>query len=475
MKKIIIATLLLFLSANVFAQSDDWASVRIPMTNYAEIAGYSNYKTYDLLTFSYSDELQETHGGRYSGPLYDWTSNPSNSDFKIISELKSLKITLVTFDKGVADFTGDVKAQIKVFDKDGKQIYSDLIQAVGVKFSTDKYATKDELKVAEKELFKEAYYSAVPVLLQSFNKDVKDEVNTKGEPMLIVKKAKGFPEAEKMNAEVTAIQNIKTEDPYEYKKELEAHKDFWKNEIATVQGDKASLLKGVALYNLAFLDIFTDDFKSAMSCMEQLQSTEISKDAKAKIGRIYEIYQKKFTPEPPMAHSDSYTSKVSIDQLLSNAKYLELNGTIELKNGESLSGKCLITRRNMYESDGGQIVSLDKADYWVSLNDSKKIKLSEVKTITTADGDIYQYNSGELLKRVYTSAKIDVYKPAFPEESKTCYFQKPGGKLESSPLIGGGKWLKNLFGDCPELVSKIDSKEIKDELEMARYYGDSCK
>ncbi|MDR0660685.1 MAG: hypothetical protein LBG19_07780 [Prevotellaceae bacterium] len=81
----------------------------------------------------------------------------------------------------------------------------------------------------------------------------------------------------------------------------------------------------------------------------------------------------------------------------------------------------------------------------------------------------------EILKRAYTSPKIDVYRMVFPQESNTYHFQKPGGKLESASLIGVGKWLKNLFGDCPELINKIDSKQIKDELEMGRYYGDSCK
>ena len=473
MKKLFVAALLLF-STNVFAQSDDWGSVRIPMMDYAKMPGYTNYKTYDLLTFSHDKKGQELYGGRYTGPLYNWTSNPANADFKIILEQKTLKVTILSMANGIANLSGEVKAKVKVFDKDGKLIYDDLINAMEVKFSTDKYATKDELKAGEDELFRETYHNVIPVLLKGFKNDVTNNISTKGEPMLVVKKAKNMPEADKMNAEVASIQSIKVEDPKEYRKELESHKEFWKDAVANAQGDNASFFKGVALYNLAFLNIFTDDFKGAMGCIEQLHSTAVSKDAKTKIGRIYEIYQKKLTPEPPMIHSADYTSKVSIEQLLSNIRYLGIDGELELNDGKTLSGKILISRINMHETESSGIVSLDKADYWVQVGD-EKVKLSAVKSIKGSNGNVYLYGSGEIKERVYTSSKIDLYKTVFPEETNTCYFQKSGGKLESSPIIGGGKWLKKLFEDCPELIQKIDSKQIKSEFEMGRYYGDSCK
>ena len=472
MRKIITVALLLF-STSAFAQSDDWAPVRIPMIDYAELAEYANYKTYDMLTFSFGEEAQDLHGGRYSDLLHSWVSDPANADFKIISEFKSLNITILSFDKGVASFTTDVNAIISVFDKDGKQVYREPVQAAGVKFTTENYKTKDEIKSREKEVFKEAYVKAIPTLLSGFDKKTKNREYTKSEPMLTIKKAKGILEAEEMNAEVVAIQSIKEEDIATYKQRLEEHKDIWANTAANAKGDKASLLKGVALYNLAFLNIFTDDFDGAMNCMGKIHSTAISKDAKAKIGRIYEIYQKRHKPAPQLRHADSYASKVSTDDLLTAAKYFVVDGELEQEDGSKLSGIIRISRKNMHETAPG-IVSLDKPDYWVELGDTK-LKLSKVKTIMGTDGSIYHCVSRELLKRLYTSAKVDVYNAIFPSESNIFYFQKPGGKLESAPLIGAGKWLRTFFADCPELVSKIEAKEIKSGLEMGRYYGESCK
>jgi hypothetical protein len=189
------------------------------------------------------------------------------------------------------------------------------------------------------------------VLLKIFKNDISNSITTKGEPMLVIKKGKNMPEADKMNTAVATIQNIKIEDPVEYRKALETHKDFWKDAVADVQGDKASFLKGIALYNLAFLNIFTADFDGAMNRIEQIHSTAVSKDAKAKIGRIYEIYQKKYTPEPPMVHSTDYVSNVMMGSLLSNEMFLNMNGEVEQKDGAVLSGKILIYRKNMHEPE----------------------------------------------------------------------------------------------------------------------------
>jgi hypothetical protein len=105
------------------------------MMNYANIPGYSNYKTYDLFTFSFFQKNQERYGGRYSGPLHNWTGDSSsNADFKIILEHRQLKATIIGMTGGVADLTGTVEALVKVFDKDGKLIYNALINAVDVKF-----------------------------------------------------------------------------------------------------------------------------------------------------------------------------------------------------------------------------------------------------------------------------------------------------------------------------------------------------
>ncbi|MDR2038617.1 MAG: hypothetical protein LBQ60_11905 [Bacteroidales bacterium] len=478
MKKSLSLIVFLLWAVSLCAQMPTSRAFSVPSIQAPQKPEYANYKTYDLYVYAEQENLGEIFDGRYPVSLYRMNQDTINGDLKILVRLTSVTAnrTFMSNDTAVVDVSFSVTPV--VYDKDGKQIYHEAIQCNNIK-GKKAGVKKDALNTSKNELLQDALINALPILLSEFKKQYLNNEAYKRSYLVEIARGKNNEAITSLNDSITVI-IASASDMNSFEQTIKRQADFWNHYATEYTGQEQAIINSVALFNLMQMNIFLGNADAARSYGEKATASELHKYYKGQIPKMLENLKK--VPEPVShivyTHEDNYRSQVSMDQLLRAEKYFPFSGKIAMKDGSSVEGQGLIERKNMNVSGSSGIASLDKADYKVEiLSDGKTIqcKMSDILSIEDAENK-YLLKSGNLIRTVYRSEKIEVYHPVFPKETSVCYFLKQGqSEPEHTPLIGASNWLKKYFSDCPELVKKIDKKELKEPLAMGSYYGDACQ
>ena len=461
----------------MYAQMPVFHSFSAPYIQAAEKPEYTNYKTYDLYVYAEQDNLSEIFEDRYLVPFYKMNQDTINGDLKILVKLTSITAGRATISNDTATVEVTFVAAPVVYDKDGKQIYSSrAIQCNNIR-GRKPGVKSTELEASKKELLRAALSNALPILLSEFKKQYLNGEVYKRDYLLGITKGKNNEVISTMNDSVSAL-IASASDINLFEQTVERQADFWNQHATEYTGQEQAVVNSVSLFNLMQMNLFLGNAEKTKLYGEKAIASELHKSYKKQVTKELDKLKKK----PPVSniayvHENNYSSQITMDQLLTDEKYFSFSGKVAMKDGSSVEGQGLIERKDINAGSSG-IVSLDKADYKVKIvSDGKTIqcKMSDILSIENAENK-YLLKSGDLICSVYRNERIEIYQPVFPYKSKTCYFIKQGQtEPEKAPMIGANNWLKKYFADCPELVNKINKKELKEELEIGRYYADSCK
>jgi hypothetical protein len=115
---------LVLLSISMYAQKPQAGTIVYPVISPPADAAYGNSKTYDLYALGTGDELNRVFGGRHSVTLYGLKQDRLNGDFKMLVKLNRFAVSQASIANNTAVLKATATAQIFVYDKDGKEIYT---------------------------------------------------------------------------------------------------------------------------------------------------------------------------------------------------------------------------------------------------------------------------------------------------------------------------------------------------------------
>ncbi len=493
MKKTILL-FLYFLSISLpqYSQKVGKEYISLPIFIAPENPQYGNYKTYSVYAYTSDEEVDKVAAHYYSPIPPDFIQMDTvNADFKIIVIIGALKDMKIGQRNDSLIITGPrMDARTIVYDKDGNLIsnnpYYSIDNIIGRVWIGKSSVDKEEIKKYYPSLIDDLLKNKLWAFVSRFTFDYVGSTEGAGSfskgRFTYFSKADGFKNNPLADAVNDSIAVLKSQiEPNPFRNKLISQLDFWK-QLTTQTGyteKENQVFKIIGLNNLALFYNALGDPK-AEEYLDQLKGIKEADDAVKKTVGFFRDYNKQWLnpnlTSGPYKHPDTYVSKVSMVDLVNDLRYVIVNGKVYLKNGSELEGNFKINMSGTKKQEG-QIADFSSDDHLINavLKDgtAKTLKFSEVDKIKDDKAD-YIIKKSELFKSIYLNPKINVYKRVIPSEYASEYYQKPGEKLESEPLIGAGGWRKKYFLDCPVLIQKIENKELKTKVEIAKYYSENC-
>lgn len=489
MKKLLFIFVLLFtinISA-VFAQKLQAKAFDYHYFSLPREHKYLNYRTYGLYVYMLTEA--DYHIDGFYNPFDEFIlkSDTVNGDFKMLVKVKNINFDKKYYSKDTLFITAkSVLVNYKIYDKTGECFY-DKDYNVGNAGAS--------LPGVEKEKEKEFYNPLVCNLIQDILPVVVRDFSS--EYLLQIKQAEemfppGFaglwtmknnPKVSAANDSLDVITN--THNPLRMLARVRGQLAFWQ-EYAGLPDDKENLnFKIAGIHNLAVLHFLLGEKEESDKYYEMEKQIPSAKYFVKQMDKFRSsVYPYKFQyPDlgDSFVHPSDLKPAVPMAQMVEEAKYFVMkNGVVLLKNGETLTGVCRIKKEDA-KAEGGSIVSLDDAtgvnyDVFVTLSDGKEVATKSLQVVRISDGTThYAFQKGRVMKSTLSGSKVIVFREVYPESSGEAYFYKEGEKLEHAPMLGKNKWLAKYFGDCPELVQKIENKTISEPEEIAKYYNEQCK
>ena len=481
MKKLsIFSILFLLLAGNAWAKfSAD--PFEIPFYETPKEQKYANYQTYSLYAFSPQTAGYSIDGYYRAINERILKEDQNNADFKMIFDVSSIVNPGISVKKDTALVKAQsVTATLVVFDKAGDEVY----RKQYIMNAPSAFLLGDYSKEPKEALQTPLMQKLIEYVASAHAREFTDQYLLKVSKPSSVFKAPyigtvfAFKTTEQVQevydkvAELTAADN-----PADLLDIAQNQMEYW-NRLADLPDDKEnSDFRTAGIYNSAFLYYIVGERAKSDEYIARLNNPP------GYLIKNFNSFKESYSPDKfqkpvlagPFAHDASMQSVVNTMELADNLRYFVIkNAEVTLSDGTVYRGTAKISRDNKNASQGN-IMNLNAADYAVVVEQEDGSKtttvLSKIANIKSPDGT-FAIVKKELYVAKVTGNRVSVFERTVPNDIVLHLYQKPGGELEGTPIFGKGKWLKKYFSDCPALVAKIDKNELKEPVEIGKFYNE---
>ncbi len=351
----------------------------------------------------------------------------------------------------------------------------------------------DDIKKNDEYIQRKISTAIINVTLADFRRQISGGNITVESKLADLEAVKKFPELKVMEDQRKELDKLLTSSNKEgFVAKAKEFVPFWESQLSFNASKDSDEVKRAVYQNLALYYLFAGEIEKATNIINLYKP--IDKTIKEMFGlvkyrnsdqleAIVPYFENKVTPLVIAVGEKTYT----IDQLVERQRFTIIDGTVVLsgKKGGTFSGKLRFTNPEpgfeAQQSEGG-IASLDAADIEFSLLQANGelmfSSVSKVKELKDVEGKNYAViktgsallggSAYSLLKEVFVSPKISVFKDAFQNTSEFLV-KKPGDeKGIKTSMFNTKKNLKVYLADCATVVANIEATGILQKIDIEK-------